>query len=114
VSKKSKPLFIIPTAYPLTPQITLSEDRWQHIVERHPEVDQQSVLDVTANLGIVFPTTTAPNIVMFVNPQITTPGGTPLGVIVQQDEAEIITAFYNRAIGQIPLSQALWLLPPKK
>lgn len=113
VSKNGKPLFVVPTAYPKTPQVTLYIERWEHITQRHPEIAQQSLLDVAANIAVVFPTDT-PNVVMFVNRQITTPGGTLLSVIVHEEEASIITAYYNRPINLIPMSQALWLLPAKK
>ncbi len=36
-----------------------------------------------------------------------------LGVIVDEEESTIVTAYYNRSIKLIPVSQALWLLPKK-
>jgi hypothetical protein len=50
---------------------------------------------------------------MFVNPQVTYGGRTPLGVIVNEEESTIVTAYYNRSINLVPMSQALWLLPKK-
>jgi hypothetical protein len=114
VSKKKKgnPLFVIPTAYPKTPEVTLLPERWDHIQDRHPEVEQTQLLEVTHNVAIVLPGN-APNTVMFVNPAVTSPGRAPLGVIVDEEESTIVTAYYNRSIKLIPVSQALWLLPKK-
>lgn len=112
MSKQGKPVFVVPTAYPKTPQVTLFYERWKHIAEDHPEIDQQSVLSATANVSVVLPGK-YPNTVMFINPQVTTPGGTPLGVIVHEEEASIVTAYYNRSMRIIPTGQALWLLQKK-
>jgi hypothetical protein len=110
--RKDHPLVVIPTSYPRTPQVSLLPERWQHIQQRHPEVAQNQLVAATQNVSIVFPGN-APNTVMFVNPQVTYGGRTPLGVIVNEEESTIVTAYYNRSINLVPMSQALWLLPKK-
>jgi hypothetical protein len=110
--RKDHPLVVIPTSYPRTPQVSLLPERWQHIQQRHPEVAQNQLVAATQNVSIVFPGN-APNTVMFVNPQVTYGGRTPLGVIVNEEESTIVTAYYNRLINLVAMSQALWLLPKK-
>jgi hypothetical protein len=119
VSDLKKKLFETTTLYPrVSGPITLYEPTWQdHIIKRHVELigKELDVQAVVANVNFVLPGTSIdPNYVVFINPKITTPSGVPLGVVVDQTEREIITAYYNRSFRIITPDQAIWLLSEKK
>jgi hypothetical protein len=109
------PLFTTATPYAKASPVTLFAETWtDHIIQRHPELIGQegAVFQVAANPTIIFPGH-SPNTAMFVNQAVTTAGGIPLGVIVDEEGKAIVTAYYNRSIEMIPESQALWLLQKK-
>src|SRR6266446_4078389 len=113
--KVRPPLFTVATPYPKASPVTLYSETWcDHIIVRHPEMSGQeaAVLQVASNPTIVFPGN-MPNTAMFVNQEVTTPRGTPLVVIVDEQDKFIRSAYYNRAVRFYSVSQALWLSPKK-
>jgi hypothetical protein len=107
-----KPLFTVPTPWDRVPKVTLFEDTWRdHIEKRHvflagKETVIQSIVSMPTH---ILPGTTNPDYVIYVNDTITTPGGTPLAVIVNPEEQIICTAYPSRSLKVIPMEQAIWL-----
>jgi hypothetical protein len=108
MSEDRKFLFSVSTPYPETPQVVLCIQTWEeHIVKRHPEAKLEEVRMVTENVEIVSPSNSEGRVV-FTNPTVTSPNGTPLGVIVDTRVGEIVTAYYNRSLTTIDKDQVLW------
>lgn len=104
-------LFVVATPYPGAPTVTLFETTWtEHIVKRHVEMTGKmpDVQAVVKNVSTVSTGTSAPNYVVFTNKDIVSPSGTPLGVIVDTEQGEIVTAYYNRTLKVIQSDQVLW------
>lgn len=101
-------LFSVATPYPETPTVKLCVQTWEeHIVSRHAETKLEDVRKVAESVETVSPSNSDGRVV-FTSSSVTSPRGTPLGVIVDTLKGEIVTAYYNRSLKTIDQDQVLW------
>lgn len=109
-----RPLFIVATPYPASPQVTLFQSRWEnHIIANHVGMQgkETTVEAIVSRPTIVLPGSPdhPAHYVMFVSQTLTPSGRTPIGVIVDQQLGTIVTAYPNRSLKFIDSRRALWL-----
>jgi hypothetical protein len=108
-----KPLFTVSTPWPRVPRATLLSDVWNdHIVKGHVEMSgrEEDVRTIVTTPTAVLSGTTNREYVIYVSQAVTTPGGTPIGVVIDPEEQIIVTAYPNRSLKLvIPQERILWL-----
>jgi hypothetical protein len=107
-----KPLFTVKTPWVRVPEVTLHSDIWnEHIVSGHVQMTgrEDDVRAIVSAPTAILAGTTNPSYAVYVKDAITTPGGTPISVIIDPDERLIVTAYPNRSLKIIPTERLLWL-----
>lgn len=109
-------VFEVVTPVSWLPKVTLYASWWQeHIVTQHTYMAgrEDMVRSVVSEPSVVLGGSTTvgsanPNFVIMLNERIVSQKGIPLGVVVDPQDGEIRTAYFNRSLASIDASKILW------